>query len=418
MSEIEVKLKRLHPAQQEIIDTARRFNVLKCGRRFGKTELTKELAIQPALDNFPVGYWTPTYKDLHDVWIEMKYTLADVIKQKDEQVKQITLITGGKIDFWSMDDPNSGRGRKYKRAIIDEAEKARHFKEAWELTIRATLADYRGDAWFMSTPKFGQTYFKEIAKNKDKPGFEDWQSWVKTTYDNPHISHDEIEHVRLQLDNLSFRCEYLAEDVDVVGKPFAYAFNKEKHVGVTKYNQLHPLYLSFDFNVDPITCVAFQHYDNWIYAVKEFRLSNSDIYQLCDQIKAYFPFAVYFVTGDATGQNRSAITAGNLNYYTIIKQKLSLNPPQLKVPGVNPAVSDTRVLMNSILQNANFVIDKENCPYFIKDLQYVEVDNEGDIIKDRQSEFREADLLDCGRYYLNTFHKTFLKLSVDKFIQV
>lgn len=418
MSEILVKLKHLHPAQKEIIDSSRRFNVLKCGRRFGKTELTKELAINPALDGFPVGYWCPTYKDLHDVWIEMIYTLQDVISTKSEQVKQITLITGGKIDFWSMDDPNSGRGRKYKRAIVDEAEKARHFKEAWELTIRATLADYKGDAWFMSTPKFGQTYFKEIAKNKDKAGFEDWMAWVKTTYDNPHISKEEIDHVKAQLDHLSFRCEYMAEDVDIVGRPFAYSFNLEKHTGAIKYNQLHPLYLSFDFNVDPITCVAFQHYDKWIYAVHEFRLSNSDIYELCDRVRAQFPYAVYFVTGDATGQARSAISKGNLNYYSIIRQKLSLNPQQLKVPSINPSVSDTRVLMNSIFQNGNFLADREHCPYFIKDLQYVEVDDQGDIVKDRTSETKLADLLDCGRYYLNTFHKSFIKLPVDNFQQV
>ena len=408
MKLIEVKLKNLHPAQKQIISEAKQFNVLKCGRRFGKTELTKELAIQPMLDGFPVGYWCPTYKDLHEVWSELKHTLYPIIKTKEEQVKQITLITGGKIDMWSMDDPNSGRGRKYKRAIIDEAEKARNFKEAWEKTIRATLMDYKGDGWFMSTPKFGQTYFKEIFNNKDK--FDNWMSWRFTSFDNPYLDPKEIEEAR-KYDELVFRCEYLAEDVDVTLRPFAYAFNPNKHIGKAEFSPLHETMLSFDFNVDPITCVAAQHYDNTIKFIKEFRLPNSDIYELCDRIKAYFPSALFLVTGDATGHNRSALTKGNIDYYTVIQQSLYFSYGQMRQPTVNRQVSDSRVLMNSILQNYNVIYDEENCSFLINDLKYVEVDGDGDIIKDRKSETRKADLLDGNRYLFDNFFGWFINLT-------
>ena len=79
---------------------------------------------------------------------------------------------------------------------------------------------------------------------------------------------------------------------------------------------------------------------------------------MCDRIKAAYPFAVLFVTGDATGANRAAISKGNINYYTVIRQHLGLNAPQMKTPSVNPAVSDNRVLLNAILQNGNILIDK------------------------------------------------------------
>lgn len=406
---VELKLKKLHPAQLQILSEAKTYNVLKCGRRFGKTELTKELAINPMLEGFPVGYWCPTYKDLADVWSELKQTLYPIIQSKDEQLKTLTIITGGKIDMWSMDDPNSGRGRKYKRAIIDEAEKARHFKESWEQTIQATLLDYSGDAWFMSTPKFGRTYFKEIVNNKER--FDSWNSWRFTTYDNPFMSHEEIDKIKNQLDDLTFRCEFLAEDVDITSNPFAYAFSEEKHVGIAKHNPLYEIRLSFDFNVDPITCVSEQHYDNTIHYTKQFKLSNSDIYELCNNIKAYFPNGLFIVTGDATGQNRSALTKGNINYYTIIQQVLNLSDTQMQQPTINPAVSDSRVLLNSILQNYNVIIDKDGCPDLISDLKYVEVDDKGDIKKDRSTEFKKADLLDCMRYDLNTFFSWFINMK-------
>lgn len=353
-----------------------------------------------------MGYWTPTYKDLYDVWNELKYTLFEVIKSKDEQVKQLTLITGGKLDMWSMEDPDSGRGRKYKRAIVDEAEKARNFKQAWEQTIWATLADYRGDAWFMSTPKFGKTYFKEIYNNAETlPG---WKSWRFTTFDNPHINREEIEKIRSQMDELTFKCEFLAEDVDLTYHPFAYAFDVNKHINKCVYNSGHEVMLSFDFNVDPITALMAQHIDGQINIFKEFRLQNSNIYELCDQIRAYLPNALFLVTGDATGHNRSALAAGNINYYTVIQQKLNLSDGQMQQPSVNPSVADTRVLMNSILQNYKTNIDPDNCPYFIEDLKYVEVNDQGDI--DKTKDKHRSHLLDNGRYIFNTFFGYFVKI--------
>ncbi len=415
MSEVIIKLHKLHPAQNQIVNEAKRFNVLKCGRRFGKTDLTKELTINPLLDGKFIGYWTPTYKDLYDVWQELNFSLRDIIQTKSEQVKQITLVTGGKLDMWSMEDPNSGRGRSYHRAIIDEAEKARNLKQAWEQTIRGTLVDYSGDAWFMSTPKFGQTYFKQtLFTNPLK--YNDWKAWRFSSYDNPFLPKDEVDAARAQLDDLTFRCEYLAEDVDVTQRPFAYCFSESKHVGKCEFDPAYELMLSFDFNIDPITCIASQHIqlpdgNMQLNFIKAFKLANSNIYELCNTIIAeYGPYnPIYMITGDATGRARSAITIGNLNYYRVIKERLDVSEGQIKVPLINPAISDSRVLLNSMLQNYNIVIDKDNCQALIYDLKYVEVDEEGAIKKDRSTEAKKADCLDGCRYTLSTFFRWFLK---------
>ena len=82
-----------------------------------------------------MAYFAPTYKDLNDVWLDLRFILKPVIGSKNEQTKQMRLKTGGVIDFWSMEEPDSGRGRKYARVVIDEAEKAKKFKEAWNQTI-------------------------------------------------------------------------------------------------------------------------------------------------------------------------------------------------------------------------------------------------------------------------------------------
>jgi hypothetical protein len=402
--ELTINLKTLHPNQEKVIQGQKRFNVLKCGRRWGKTEIATDLAVNALLDGKYVAYYAPTYKDVYETWNMLKNTLFEVIRSKDEQVKQITTITNGTLDIWSMDNPDSGRGRKY-HLVVDECEKANKFKEAWEQTIRATLTDYKGTAWFLSTPKFGKTYFKELFRTCTK--YDDWAAFKFTTYDNPFIDHAEIETVKHQLDSMTFRCEFMADDVDLSLNPFAYAFSKEKHIKECEYNPQEYLQLAFDFNVDPITCIAAQSTETGkVNIIKEFRLEQSDIYELCQRIKVAYPDSVFIITGDATGHNRSALTRGNINYYSVIKKELNLVDTQMKQPAVNPAAQDTRVLMNSILQNGEINIDP-SCEYLIEDMIYCEVDSEGDI--DKTKDKHQTHLLDCVRYLLNTFHKTFLK---------
>lgn len=408
MSEKVVKLKRLHEGQTQVLSKASRFNVLNIGRRWGKTTLAiNELIIQPALDGFPVAYFAPTYGDIHETWIELRGILHDVIEVKNEQQKQLRLITGGKIDFFGMDNPDSGRGRHYKRVVVDEAEKAKKFSEAWQGTILPTLIDLKGDAWILSTPKFGQTYFKTLFSH-GRSGKQGWASFNLSTYSNPHIDRDELESIRQTMDELSFRCEILAEDVDVTNNPFAYAFSFDKHVKPCTYNPHQEIHLSFDFNVDPITCIASQDDGAKMHIFKEWAIMNGDIYQLTDQIKATYPSAIFLVTGDATGASRSAVTQGNLNYYTVVQSRLGLANAQMRQPRINPSIRDSRVLVNSILQNYPIFIDP-SCENLIRDLKYVQVDDEQNIIKDRQDDTRKADLLDCLRYLFNTFKKDFVK---------
>jgi len=409
-NEIEIKLKRLHDKQKHIITTAKRFNVLKCGRRFGKSTMAEELIINPALDGFPVAYYAPTYKDLNDFWIKIKEIVYPIIKNKDEQVKQIRLITGGIIDMWSLDDGNSGRGRKYKRVVIDECEKASKLELAWQGVIRATLTDYIGDCWFLSTPAFGNTYFKELSKKYIDDTYDIWQSWTYTTYDNPHMNKAEIDQAAATMDEMYFRCEYLAEDVTLGRMLWAYAYDKEKHVKPVELNYKLPIILSFDFNRNPICCSVLQvDLPSTIMVKETIKLPNSDIYELCDVIKSKYGNALFQVTGDASGKSSSALVQDNLNYYIVIKNKLGLGNNQIMIPTVNPRLDENRMLVNSILSRGNVLLDPIGTKGLQFDLENVSVLADGTIKKtDRNDPTQQADALDTFRYACNVFLKSFI----------
>jgi phage FluMu gp28-like protein len=197
----------------EVINYKTRFNVMACGRRFGKTTLGIDRIIRPMLDGKPVGWFSPTYKMLADVWRDMKNVLQPVTKQKSEQEKRIELITGGVLDMWSLDHPDAARGRKYARAVIDEAAMIAKLQEAWQEAIRPTLTDYSGDAFFLSTPK-GLNYFKTLFDYGNDPTREDWTCWQLPTAANPFISPHEIDAARYELPERVFRQEYLAQFVE------------------------------------------------------------------------------------------------------------------------------------------------------------------------------------------------------------
>lgn len=216
-AEVTVTLPRPHQGQAGVLANAKRFNVLDCGRRFGKTLLGITLGSRTALDGAPVGWFAPTYKDSAEAWRDLKRTLAAVTRDKSEQEKRLELVTGGVIEVWTLMDPDSGRGRKYKRIVVDEAAKITKLEEAWTETLRPTLADYRGDAWFLSTPK-GRNYFWTLFNMA--AGYDGWQSWQLPTSANPFIHSAEIEDARRQLPQSAFEQEYMAAFTEDAGAVF------------------------------------------------------------------------------------------------------------------------------------------------------------------------------------------------------
>lgn len=217
--QIELILPVLHPGQQQIVDEARRFNVLACGRRFGKTKLGIDLVIDRALDGYPVGWFSPTYRMLGEVWKEIVETTKPIQTRVAKQEHRIELLTGGVIDCWSLDAADSVRGRKYARVIIDEAAMVPDLGDSWQAAIRPTLTDYTGDAFLLSTPK-GVNFFHECYSRGVDPAQPDWNGWHAPTTANPYIDPAEVEAARLELPEQIFRQEYLAEFLQNEGAVF------------------------------------------------------------------------------------------------------------------------------------------------------------------------------------------------------
>lgn len=192
---------------------------MACGRRFGKTTLGLDRLIHPALEGYPVGWFSPTYKMLADVWREAVRILKPAASRVNSQEHRIELVTGGLVDMWSLDSPDVARGRKYRRVVIDEAAMIPALEEAWNAVIRPTLADLTGDAWFLSTPK-GLNYFHSLFTAGQDPERPDWACWQMPTTSNPYIPLSEVEDMRGSLPEQIFAQELLAQFMADAGGVF------------------------------------------------------------------------------------------------------------------------------------------------------------------------------------------------------
>ena len=219
-----ITLPKPHEGQKKILDQKQRFNVLCCGRRFGKSKLAIKMLCETAIHSGSAGYFTPTYRLLESSFKEI-YTILDPLILRKHNNQFIELTTGGVIEFWSLDNPQAGRSRKYNLAIIDEAAFVKDLWEAWTQSIRPTLTDLKGGAWFMSTPKGKNDFYKLWMRGQT--GEEGWASWQMPTSTNPFIDISEIWSAEKDLPALAFKQEYLAEFNDNVANPFGFQFIKQ-----------------------------------------------------------------------------------------------------------------------------------------------------------------------------------------------
>jgi hypothetical protein len=216
MQTIKITLPTLHSGQLAIKAGRKRRNVICCGRRFGKNILLQDLAIETALhDKAPLGWGAPVYKQTLDDYRTLCDTLAPVISRQNSTEMRIELVSGGVIEFWSLDRPDSIRGKKYKRFIVNEAGLVADLTNIRNYIVIPTLIDMEGDEYHAGTPK-GLNGFHGLFSQTGA----DWAHWQMSSYANPHIKPTELDALKTSMTERAFQQEILAEFLEDGGGVF------------------------------------------------------------------------------------------------------------------------------------------------------------------------------------------------------
>jgi hypothetical protein len=229
----QVILPTLHPDQVRLFRMPGRRKAARCGRRWGKNKLGETVIASDLLRGRWDGWFADKFDRLSESYQAIKDVLTPVLKRSVHN-KIIETVTGGKVDFWSLDDPSAGRSRKYHRIIVDEAAFAPPGSiEIWKRSIEPTLLDYQGAALVMSnTNGIDPSNMMWQFCNNPTLGFVDFHA---PTHNNPLIPirypnetleawqarRDlEFETLKKNTEPLVFQQEYLADFVDFSGAAF------------------------------------------------------------------------------------------------------------------------------------------------------------------------------------------------------
>tara|TARA_Y100000310_G_C20657866_1_gene802983 strand:+ start:658 stop:1905 length:1248 start_codon:yes stop_codon:yes gene_type:complete len=198
----------LHPAQMQIFNSKARFKIAACGRRFGKSHLAAWTLLIKGLQSpdKDIFYIAPTFQQAKDImWSVLKDIGKDLIKSTHENTATITLINDRKIYLKGSDRPDTLRGVGLRYVVLDEY--AFMKPSVWELIIRPTLADVKGEALFIGTPE-GRNHFFDLYCEAKKD--DEWEAFSFNSTDNPLIDPKEIEVARRTMSTQAFRQEFEA----------------------------------------------------------------------------------------------------------------------------------------------------------------------------------------------------------------
>lgn len=205
----------LTPAQRTIAKDTHRFKVINCGRRFGKTVFETEDIKGLALGKESRQcYIAPTLGEAREIaWNILKKELGGIATNINETRLEITVknLVGSEsfIILKGWESVENLRGQWFDKIILDEVAKYKNFWAMWQEVLIPTLTDRRGGADFISTPR-GFNHFYDLY-NKHLTDPENWAAFHFTTYDNPHISKEEVDSLKEQMTDTRFSQEYLAD---------------------------------------------------------------------------------------------------------------------------------------------------------------------------------------------------------------
>jgi hypothetical protein len=406
------------PKQYELFfGGLKKWNIIRKGRRAGFTQASSNYLIQKCYEEPTPCLWVDTINSNIQRYFERCF-LPNLRKFPSStwswNVQQGILRIGESyVDMKSAENPMNIEGQKYKIIILNEAGIILRDRYLLNNAILPMMLDYedsiliaggcpRGKQFKGNPHPFFELYQRALGDT------ENYRTFFFSAYDNPFIKKKEIDNLALQMDEITRKQEIFGEFVDLVDRPFLWAFHEDQHVINSYQSNPHlPIICSFDFNKNPMTCIVGQSENiRKTIVFDEIIMNNGSTVEVCAEIRKRYKqwqFKIN-ITGDASGRNRSPLLVGNVNHYTIIKRELQLKDREMLVEVKNPDHATSRILCNSVLQNAEFYITK-NCKVTLSDMQYATTDSEGGLIKTAEAGLH---CLDAWRYLIGASYPEFL----------
>lgn len=212
---------KLSPIQRQFFESDAKYRTLVGGRRFGKNTVGLasqiDFAARPETyrwgrDRNVVTWWVaPTYNQAKKYGFETALSMLPDRLIDGEPKRtipfEIPLRTGGQLEFYSYDRPESLDGAGVDDMVIDE--RGYMADEIWESNLAPMLLDTDGRAAFIGKAAYTD-HFAECYE-RGQTDAELYDSWRATSYDNPFIPDARVDELFADLPERVYRREILAE---------------------------------------------------------------------------------------------------------------------------------------------------------------------------------------------------------------
>ena len=328
--------------QLKIFNDTARFRVAVCGRRFGKSFLAIwELARAARHPNKRVLYVAPNYRQAKSIIFDPLYEQLQKrnwIKKVNQSELTFTLINGSTIELRSADAADTMRGLSGSFAVLDEC--AFFDKTVFTDVVRPLLSDQEGGALFITTPQ-GQNWVYDLYLNAET--MDDWSSYQYSTLDGGQVSAEEIEAAKRDLDDNTFRTEYLA-DFTSTSRLIYYAFDRKINIAQLE-SKPKTVWVGADFNIDPVSAVVGTPTPEGFHIFDEIVMYNSNTHELAEEL--YTRYGPVTVFPDPAGSARKTASRGKSDH-DILREYGHL----VKAPRAHSKVKDRNAVVNSMFRNA------------------------------------------------------------------
>jgi hypothetical protein len=397
---------RLHACQARVWQSPARFKVVAAGRRFGKTQMALVQLLHGCLSKPGLyRYVAPTAvlarktlwrrklkRALHPSWLS---------KKPNETNMEVWFRNGSILEVMGAEDPDGLRGEGVSGIVLDEY--ADMDEIAWSEAVRPSLADEKGWATFIGTPKSHNHFYNLWLQGfNTSTDYAAWQAWQFKSVDNPLLDPVEIEEARRTTDPRTFRQEWEASFEALAGRVY-YAFQRATHVAPVTLDPALPVCLAFDFNIDPATCVIGQQQGQHVRVWREVRITHAGgeatkaTALRAQQLVAEAGHrAAVWVYGDATG--RAGKTTGPSDHQVL---RDTFRGASWRIPSGQPHVRDRIAAVNSRCETATgerFLTVDPSCVGLVADLEQVTFADNGEI--DKKSNAALTHLSDAFGYWM------------------
>ena len=324
------------PLQKQIHKNIKRFNVLVCHRRFGKTVLTVNEIIKKCLQNKlprPRYYYiAPTYSMAKRIaWDYLKH-YTSVLPQMEyhETELRADLPNGGRIQLLGCERPNTLKGLYIDGVVLDEV--AQMPPKMWTEVIRPALSDRKGFMIAIGTPAGHNSFFELYNHGKQD---ENWYAEIFKASETGVVDQEELDEAKKLMPPEIYEAEYECSfESSAIGSIYAMSLSKaDKEDRITKvpYDSTLKVDTFWDLGMRDKTAIWFcQQKGSAIHLIDYFEDSGESLEYYASVLdERGYTYGTHYLPHDAnvreigTGKSRLEI-AQSLGLRTSIVPKMSL----------------------------------------------------------------------------------------------